>query len=400
MKANQKYLFISFTETKWDGSHMIRQKLMSEISKSNKVVYVNPREGIRAVFYDFIQYKKLNFGLKKINRNLLVIESPLMFPKIYKFNKLDNIIEWLYHWFIKLISTVHGRNCKKYLYIWEPSFSLFRKYYKRYEYIYHIYDLFSLYTTKQCKNYNKKSDYQNELDLVQNAFLFYAVSNEICEFYHKKFDRRPTLLPNATSNMYLDVKNDFTLLNEARSLIERIPNTRIGYCGSLKGVLNLDIMLESVSLMKDFSFVFIGKTIYTNIKEYDGKVDTLLSYNNVYHLGHCHVELLPYLLNKMDILMLIYSSDKEVWTYYGDPAKLFEYMAMGKPIISTPHPVVNKYSKFISIVDNSKQFVAVANELKRNSNSKLYDEMVEVAKKNKWSDRVNSLLDDIQEKQK
>ncbi|MCP4267545.1 MAG: glycosyltransferase family 1 protein [Candidatus Brocadiaceae bacterium] len=395
MNSNQKYLFISFTETKWDGHFLVRQKLMSEVSKSNKVVYVNPRKEIRAIFYDIIQCKKLNFGLKKINRNLLVIESPLIFPKIYKFNKLDNIIDRLYHLFIKLICAVHGRNCKKFLYIWEPSFSVFRKYYKKYDYIYHVYDLFSLYTIKQVKNYNKKSDYQNEFDLVQHAFLFYAVSNEICEYYQKKFERCPKLMPNATGSIYLKEKNNYPFLKEANNLFKNIPNTKIGYCGSLKGVLNLDIIIDSVSLMNNFSFVFIGKIIYTDIKKYDEKVDTLLSYNNVYHLGHCNVELLPYLLNRLDILMMIYGSNKDVWTYYSFPAKLYEYMAIGKPIISTPHPVVNEYNNLISIVDNYQEFVSVSNRLKQDPNRRLCSEMVEVAKKNKWSDRVNSLLNDI-----
>src|SRR5581483_4538409 len=79
--ASLKYLFISFSATEWDGPWFVRQKLMSEFSTEHKVIYVNQRKELREIIADILKRKKLDWGVRKINRNLFLIGSPWMFPK-------------------------------------------------------------------------------------------------------------------------------------------------------------------------------------------------------------------------------------------------------------------------------------------------------------------------------
>jgi len=88
-----KYLFISFSATKWDGPWYVRQKLMSELSADHKVIYVNPRKELMKILSNIFRIKEWGFGIRKVNDNLILLESPWMFPKIYKLRYLDALIE-------------------------------------------------------------------------------------------------------------------------------------------------------------------------------------------------------------------------------------------------------------------------------------------------------------------
>lgn len=404
-----EYLFISFSGTQWDGPWYVRQKLMSEFSKKHKVIYVNPRREIREVITGLARLKNWNWGIRKVGSNLLLIESPWIFPKIYKLKYLDGVINWLYHRFIRFFANLIGRDCVKILYIWEPEFSPVVRHYPESRYIYHPYDLFEKYThvlQKKEKEEKEKGDSRvetteetakarkNEKELVQNAFLFYSVSGLLCDHYNSNFGRRPTLLTNAVQNIYFS-QDDKTLQEAAAKVLADFPKKKIAFSGSLIGSLNLEVVIDSASRLEDYAFLFIGPIRYTNIKEYDDKLKTLLSLKNVFQLGPYRVELLPYLLRKMDLLVMIYSNDTALWTHYSGPAKLFEYMACGRPILSTPHPAVHEYKKYIGIVEDSKQFVSAVRSIENGSNPPLLEEMKRIAAENTWEEREKMILRDI-----
>jgi hypothetical protein len=97
----------------------------------------------------------------------------------------------------------------------------------------------------------------------------------------------------------------------------------------------------------------------------------------------------------MDALMMIYSNDPSIWTYYSGPAKLYEYMAIGKPILSTPHPAVRPYEKYISIVENSRQLISAIKNIEKGVDDGLLNEMVQIAKENTWKEKEKVILGDI-----
>jgi glycosyltransferase involved in cell wall biosynthesis len=377
---------------------------MSELSRQHKVIYVNQRKGVREGLSEMLKISSWNFGLRRINENLLLVEAPWIFPKIYKLRYLDAIIERAYHGFIKLLSTLVGRGRLKIVYIWEPAFSSVVRYWRKYPYIYHPYDLFEKYTfgldrkkggePEAAGTSEKEQSPNGERELVQNAFLFYTVSALLCEHYHDKFGRRPKLLLNGVQDLYFGW-DDEKLQREAKERLAKFPSRKIGFSGSVKGSLDLDVIVKSARSLEDHTFVFVGMIRRTNIKKYDDKLDGLFSLKNVVHLGSVRLELLPYLLREMDALIMIYSNDKSIWTHYSGPAKLFEYMAIGKPIISTPHPVINEYGKYISIVENADQLIAAVRKVDKGLDDRLLNEMVQIARQNTWHEKEKVILEDI-----
>ena len=396
MMNTDEYLFISFSSTQWNGPWLIRQKLMSEFAKMTKVIYVTPREELRNILEHVLKPRKWKLGIRKVNKNLILIESPWLFPKIYKFKIIDKIIDQLYHLFIKVVAFLFDRKRTKILYIWEPWFSSFLVHYKRYRYIYHPYDMFEKYVHSSDTPETLGAQIKIEKELVRHALLFYTVSESLRNYYYKSFSRRPKILPNAVDDIYFEDEIDKALQEEADNILSTFSGKKIGYCGSVKGILDLDIIIDSAHSLKNYSFLFIGPIIKLNNK-YDEKVERLFSLNNVHYLGSFSVNILPYLLRSMDILIMVYSNNKDVWTYYGHPAKLFEYMATGKPIISTPHPSVYKYRKYITVVKDTDGFISAVKRVKKIYTPSLCKEMVDIARENTWRKRVEIILKDVQD---
>lgn len=406
MKRNEQYLFISFSITKWDSPWYVRQKLMHEFAKTEKVIYVNPRKELRTILKGIRHIKNWSIGVKRINPNLILIESPWLFPKIYKLKHIDKFIDHLYHIFIKLIATLFGRKCVKLLYIWEPNYSEIRKYYQEYEYVYHPYDMFERYIflpperkrglLNETVETKKKAE-ENEEALARHALVFYSVSDLLCDHYQKMVNRRPKLIRNAVDEIYFQRENNECLEKEAKNILSGFGKKKIAYCGSIKGVLNLEIVINSATYLSDYDFLFIGEVRYMNIERYDRKIIELFSLKNVHHIGPFGVGILPYLLRQMDILIFLYNGDKGNWTYYGGSAKLFEYMAMGKPIISTPHPDIYYFKKYIKIVENPSEFITMVRKSATVYTCELLNEMIMVAEKNTWKKRKKLILEDIKQ---
>jgi len=400
----ERYVFVSFSGTVWDGPWYVRQKLMNELAKEHKVIYVNPRKDLRAVLSQLAS-GKFYFGLKKYGKNILLVESPWLFPKIYRFPIIDDIIDKLYHRFIKLLMLLYGFNKIKILYIWEYTFSNMIRHYGGIPYVYHIYDLLSAYTyvkDLEPKDYSDRNDgiqqkmiKSSEEKIVKDALLLYAVSDNLCEYYLERYQRRPKLFPNGVSENYFE-DNVIKCQNiEILKKLESIRTKKIAYAGSIIGSLNLDIVMEAARNLKDYSFIFIGEIRYTGITEYDKKTNDLFTIDNIYHIESVSIDDLPDILRQMDILLFLYSQDKDIWTYYSFPAKLFEYFAIGLPIISTPHPVINNYQEYISIVDDADQLISAillntSGEIQHNSYK-----MRRLAKDNSWTRRKGELVNDL-----
>jgi glycosyltransferase involved in cell wall biosynthesis len=246
-------------------------------------------------------------------------------------------------------------------------------------------------------NFRSIQNDTNERKLAQSSHLFYAVSPNLCDYYERNFHRRPKLLVNGVSEDYFDL-SDPDCDQQAHNILSCYPVNRVCFFGSIIGVLDLDLIIESSQLLPGHHFIFLGSIRYQNNPVLDEKVDQLLSLPNVHRIGPFKTQLLPYLLNQMDIFLLLYANRQHIWTYYSSPAKLFEYMALGKPIISTPHPFVQKYGDLVYIVRNCGELCDLIHSLSGNGYVwKKGNEMRRLAFKHLWSQKKYHVLKDLNE---
>jgi hypothetical protein len=93
------------------------------------------------------------------------------------------------------------------------------------------------------------------------------------------------------------------------------------------------------------------------------------------------VALIPYVLNQHTVSV--------------DPLKLLEYLASGRPVVSTPLPEVEKYAEQVTIGDSSESFIAAVRGLAGRSESAVASDAqrrMAFAAGHTWQDRASTFL--------
>ena len=170
---------------------------------------------------------------------------------------------------------------------------------------------------------------------------------------------------------------------QARNEIEQhndqtnIPYPRLGFFGVIDERFDIDMIEKAATLKPDWQFVLIGPVV---------KIDpaTLPRNSNIHYLGGKSYQELPTYLSGWDISLIPFAINES--TKYISPTKTPEYLAAGKPVISTPiRDVVYPYGEndLVHIVNDANELVEKASE--------------ELAQKDKseWLERVDNYLNDI-----
>lgn len=123
-----------------------------------------------------------------------------------------------------------------------------------------------------------------------------------------------------------------------------------GYCGVIDERIDLGLLGKIAAANPNISFVMIGPLA----KICD---DDLPKQANLHYFGMRSYHTLPNYLKGMDIAIMPFARNES--TRFISPTKTLEYMAAGKPIVSTRiHDVARDYAHCIHIADNADGFSA------------------------------------------
>lgn len=156
---------------------------------------------------------------------------------------------------------------------------------------------------------------------------------------------------------------------------KHIPHPRIGFYGVLDERLDIDL-LEKMSILKpEWSFVVIGPVV---------KIDpeTLPQRNNIFYLGKKDYEELPRYLSGWDCAMMPFALNES--TRFISPTKTPEFLAAGKPVVSTAiNDVIHPYEDegLARIASGPQDFVG-----------KIEEAMREKKEDASWTSRVDKFL--------
>jgi UDP-galactopyranose mutase len=135
-----------------------------------------------------------------------------------------------------------------------------------------------------------------------------------------------------------------------------IPHLRIGFYGVIDERLNISLLEEVARLRPEWQFILIGPVV---------KIDPadLPHYTNIHYLGGKSYKELPEYLAGWDIAMIPF--EKNDSTKYISPTKTPEYLAAGKPVISSSiRDVVIPYGEkgLVHIADTAADFIAAVDK--------------------------------------
>lgn len=140
------------------------------------------------------------------------------------------------------------------------------------------------------------------------------------------------------------------------------------YAGTVRPVNNVGNMLDCAKILKsntdysDIQFLIFGDG--SELEKLRQRV-TDESLVNVKLKGFAQRKYMPYVLSKSSVNILNYAQNQFNWTRGNSSNKLFEYMASGKPIISTVHmgySIINKYHCGVELDECTPEALAEAVE--------------------------------------
>ena len=213
-----------------------------------------------------------------------------------------------------------------------------------------------------------------EHELVQRAQLILTASELLTQKFPPQITRA---LPHGV---------DFDLFASAAPRARDLPDDGrpvAGFYGSISPWLDIKLLEKVVSQLNHWHFVFIG--------EINTDISCLQPYDNVHFLGPRAHHLLPGYCQHWTVSLLPFCNNAQIRAC--NPLKLREYLAAGRPVVSTSFPALKPYGKLIDVIHNAP---AMVRALKRALDRDVTRASQKAVLKDTWAaraDRVSELVD-------
>jgi len=176
-----------------------------------------------------------------------------------------------------------------------------------------------------------------------------------------------------------------------------IAHPRLGFFGVIDERFDVELLDVLAQSRPDWNFVLLGPVV---------KIDPVIlpRHKNIYYLGSKNYQELPRYIAGWDIALLLFANNEA--TRFISPTKTPEYLAAGKPVVSTPIcDVVSPYGEMnlVHIANGPDDFInAIEGLLDRNENraewlSRVDDYLSFTSWDDTWS-QMSALIDEVIEK--
>ncbi|HUG90105.1 MAG TPA: glycosyltransferase [Planctomycetaceae bacterium] len=132
-----------------------------------------------------------------------------------------------------------------------------------------------------------------------------------------------------------------------------LPRPRLTYVGSLAPWIDFDLLADLAEARPHWSLVLVGPCPAVTPPR---RLSRLRRLNNVHFAGEQPHARLPEFYRASDVLLLPFVVDRN--RYYSDPTKIYEYLATGRPIVSTGIPSSRVWGDFIRVAERPADFLA------------------------------------------
>jgi len=222
----------------------------------------------------------------------------------------------------------------------------------------------------------------------EKSDLIFTVAPTLCDFF-KDLGREKDcyFIP-----LGVDVEHFQRSDLSRRPDIKDIPRPIIGYIGTIQNRVDLDLVEYLIKKNLDKSFVFIGPIWPAYLK----RTKSLKKYKNVYLLGRKPYSQAPAYIKNFDVAIIPHYVD--AFMKYTGSLKLLEYLACGRPVVSTPASGVERFLPLVYVARDSEDFNKKIDQALKDDTIELRDRRVERARSQDWKLQVGKMMEIIKNK--
>lgn len=186
---------------------------------------------------------------------------------------------------------------------------------------------------------------------------------------------------------------DVDFFKRAREVPRELANLKkpiIEYVGVVQDRLDVELLKKIATRFKDASVVLIGPVQNRRI------INELRCHllNNISYLGRIdHIDI-PGFMQAADVCIIPHVKNK--FTVSMNPLKVYEYLAAGKPVVSTCKESMEVLSDLVYFADNTEQFVDLVNVALRNgkkASDQAHDKFLKYVD---WDYRIEEMMNAIE----
>lgn len=340
----KNYEMLVFCHLRWGFVYQRPQHLISRMSRDFKVLFVEEP-------VPFTEGEEGTFELEEISQNLHVLK-----PKTRNIRGIEKILE-------NFLQKKHFEVG----WFYSAAFGELLTNFKFETTVYDCMDELSLF---------KGADPQlmrQEKFLLSEADIVFTGGKSLYESKGREHDNVSCFQSSVEREHFSRAQDDDVPIPQD---LRNVKKPIVGYFGVIDERLDLELLHEVALLKPNINFVMIGPL--AKIGEED-----LPREQNIHYLGMKSYKDLPEYLSVFDVAMMPFALNDA--TKYISPTKTLEYMAAGKPIISTPIKDVERdYSHCISLVRTSKEFSVAIDELLQTDQQELQKKYKEILDKTSW----------------
>lgn len=219
---------------------------------------------------------------------------------------------------------------------------------------------------------------KNDAKIIEKADLIFVQTKEILEKI-SAVKKNVFLVPNGVDISWFVNNTEKETIN-----INNISHPILGYSGNSSSRLDFELLKYILMRHPDWSLVLIGQLV-PGADEFSLVKDL----KNIHFLGIKTYEELPLYLKKFDVCLIPHKIDK--FTESQSPLKLFDYLAAGKPIVSTNIAGVRDFKNIVRIGHTKEDFVSLLEEVLTNDSKEEIEKRQAIASQNSWEKRVEEV---------
>jgi glycosyltransferase involved in cell wall biosynthesis len=340
--ARSRTGIIALVPDLYPGPWSTRHHVLTRLAKQFPVVWVEPSLDWRRQWLTRIGWRKRELPAQA-QGSLDVLERNRWYADLYRPRFLRQAIRRARYQLAREQLLARGAE-RIALYLWRPEFADALDLVQHDFSCYHIDDEYTFSKTAQANT-------PAEVALIRRVDQVIVHSQRLLE---KKGGINPRMarVPNGV---------DFAAYAAQRpepADLAAIPHPRVGYVGVIKAQLDLDLMYELAVQRPQASFVFVGPIGVLGSKA--AVWERLTALPNVYALGNRAVGDLPAYTQHLDVCTMCY----EVTDYTNAifPLKLNEYLATGRPVITSRIDSVLPFHDVLQIATTRDSWLSAIDE--------------------------------------
>lgn len=361
-----------------------KQQVMSRI-KDAEILYFDPSATVIAPLRDKSAkelMKKYRQPAVKPQENISVYSLPPVLPFFYKVRAINRLNQKRIARYIRKKMQEHGFE-KPLLWVYSPVTVDAVDFIPHSGLVYDCVDRHSAYGGLM----NPQQVDAMELELAAKTDQCFATADSLAERLSQAQPETAFIPNGANFERFVKAIDPQPLPEDMKD----IPHPIFGFVGALQSCIEYGFVQHAAKTHPDWHFVWIGK-------EKPGvDLTELRSMPNCHFLGMKPNEKLPEYIAHFDACLNLFAKSdlsKDV-----SPLKFYEYLATGKPIVSTRQPdQVMQFENLIEIADTEEGFVQACESALADANRQRTEARIEEGRKSSWDSRVAQMCEILRKK--